>query len=70
MSAHFIFTSPFHIEGLFRYSGNPVTINGFKKTDLGGEVAEWSKAQHWKCCVAQVTVGSNPTLSVQTLYRA
>jgi hypothetical protein len=28
-----------------------------------GEVAEWSKAQHWKCCVPQGTVGSNPTLS-------
>jgi hypothetical protein len=29
-----------------------------------GEVAEWSKAQHWKCCVGQLTVGSNPTFSV------
>ena len=29
-----------------------------------GEVAEWSKAQHWKCCVLlKGTVGSNPTLS-------
>ena len=29
-----------------------------------GEVAEWSMAQHWKCCVGQLTVGSNPTFSV------
>ena len=29
-----------------------------------GEVAEWSKAQLWKCCVLlKGTVGSNPTLS-------
>ena len=32
-------------------------------TFFHGEVAEWSKAQHWKCCVPQGTVGSNPTLS-------
>ena len=28
-----------------------------------GKVAEWSKAQHWKCCVLQGTGGSNPSLS-------
>ena len=28
-----------------------------------GEVAEWSIAQHWKCCVPQGTEGSNPSLS-------
>ena len=29
-----------------------------------GEMAEWSKAPHWKCGVLQKgTVGSNPTLS-------
>ncbi len=27
-------------------------------------MAEWSKAQHWKCCVGQLTEGSNPSLSV------
>ena len=28
-----------------------------------GEVAEWPKAHAWKACVAQVTEGSNPSLS-------
>ena len=31
-----------------------------------GEVSEWSKVQHWKCCVRDNrTVGSNPTLSAR-----
>lgn len=29
-----------------------------------GEVAEWLNATHSKCVMAQVIVGSNPTLSV------
>ena len=29
-----------------------------------GEVAEWLKAQHWKCCLQQCNAGSNPVLSV------
>ena len=28
-----------------------------------GEVSEWSKVQHWKCCVRKRTQGSNPCLS-------
>ena len=28
-----------------------------------GEVAEWSKAQHWKCCEVQASVSSNLILS-------
>ena len=28
-----------------------------------GEVTEWSKVHAWKACVAQVTEGSNPSLS-------
>ena len=28
-----------------------------------GKVQEWLNWQHWKCCVRQRTVGSNPTLS-------
>ncbi len=31
---------------------------------LLGEVTEWSKVQHWKCCVRYPrTEGSNPSLS-------
>jgi hypothetical protein len=26
-------------------------------------VSEWSKEQHWKCCVGQPTEGSNPSPS-------
>ena len=33
-----------------------------------GEVSEWLKVQHWKCCVVQATAGSNPALSATT-YR-
>ena len=32
-----------------------------------GEVSEWPIVQHWKCCVPQGTVGSNPTLSASKL---
>ena len=28
-----------------------------------GEVSEWPKVQHWKCCVVHATAGSNPALS-------
>ena len=35
-----------------------------KRDSTFGEVAEWLKAQHWKCCLAQVNEGSNPSLSV------
>ena len=31
--------------------------------DFIGEVSEWSKVQHWKCCVRKRTQGSNPCLS-------
>lgn len=31
-----------------------------------GEMAEWFKAQHWKCCLGQLNGGSNPPLSVAT----
>ena len=32
--------------------------------ELTGEVTEWPKVQHWKCCVRQkCTAGSNPALS-------
>jgi hypothetical protein len=31
-----------------------------------GKVQEWFNWQHWKCCVRQRTVGSNPTLSAIT----
>ena len=36
-----------------------------------GEVAEWSKAQHWKCCEVQASVSSNlilSSMSEQALY--
>ncbi len=32
-------------------------------------MAEWTKAQHWKCCVAKVTVGSNPTPTANFHFR-
>ncbi len=34
-----------------------------------GEVQEWPNWQHWKCCVGQPTVGSNPTLSARGLHK-
>ena len=33
-----------------------------------GEMAEWLKAQHWKCCLGQLNEGSNPSLSVLEIY--
>ena len=38
--------------------GQPMT-----RSRVLGEVAEWPKAHAWKACVAQVTEGSNPSLS-------
>ena len=34
-----------------------------------GEVQEWPNWQHWKCCVGQPTVGSNPTLSAGAMHK-
>ena len=36
---------------------------------LVGEVTEWPKVQHWKCCVRVKprTAGSNPALSAKKL---
>ena len=49
------------IETINLPSGGPFSYGSALQS---GEVAEWSKAQHWKCCVLlKGTVGSNPTLS-------
>lgn len=49
---------------LFRFQiqiGFLIVMNLFKT----GEMAEWLKAQHWKCCLEFSSEGSNPSLSIQ-----
>ena len=41
---------------------NQLAIGNWQSS-IFGKVQEWLNWQHWKCCVRQRTVGSNPTLS-------
>ena len=63
------------LHGLRGFESHPLRKLISKTTDLSlrftpqandgplGEVSEWPKVQHWKCCVVHATAGSNPALS-------
>ena len=55
-----------------RPPSHPTRISILKSNgaSIQGEVSEWLKVQHWKCCVVKATAGSNPALSASDVPSA